>query len=82
MRIKLPETDLKSVQSLVALSSNTKAVDTSANTFSERVTAGPSSYSGSTRALSRPTLSVKPFIDGVTAVIDDNRSSRSKQTEA
>lgn len=59
MRIKLPETDLKSVQSLGSIELKDEGADTSANTFSERVTAGPSSYSGSTRALSRPTLSVK-----------------------
>ncbi|MGY4429435.1 hypothetical protein ACVWWO_001912 [Bradyrhizobium sp. F1.13.1] len=77
-RSSYPKQTSSQCKALVVLSSKTKAADKSANTFSERVRAGPVFLFGKYKGTFKTHAECQAFIDGVTAVVDDNRRSRSE----
>ncbi|MGY4596862.1 hypothetical protein ACVWXL_004608 [Bradyrhizobium sp. GM22.5] len=67
-------------KALAALSSKTKAADTSANTFFGKGHGRTVSLFGKYKGTFKTHAECQAFIDGVTAVIDDDRRSRSEAT--
>lgn len=67
MLVKLPETDLKSAQSMESLELKSQDGELSGSTFGGRATAGRCSYSADTRAHSKPYAECQAFVDGVLA---------------
>jgi hypothetical protein len=82
VRIKLPETDLKSVQSLGSIELKDEGGGHVGQYFFGKGHGRTVFLFGKYKGTFKTHAECQAFIDGVTAVIDDNRSSRSKETEA
>lgn len=82
MRIKLPETDLKLVQGLGSIELKDEGGGHVGQYFFGKGQGRTVFLFGKYKGTFKTHAECQAFIDGVTAVIDDNRSSRSKETEA
>lgn len=80
MEIKLPETDLKSVQGLGSIELKDESGGHVGQYFFGRGRGRIVFLFGKYKGTFKTHAECQAFIDGVTAVIDDNRRSRSETT--